>query len=66
MAFYALAGITVLAAVLCTLLLESRPQLADEAEPPADLPVLEAAASPKSSEPGRGRAPDAPPSWEYK
>ena len=43
-AFYALAGITVLAAVLCALVLESKPQLADEAEPPAEAPVLEAAA----------------------
>jgi len=43
-AFYALAGITVLAAVLCTLVLESKPEPADEVEPPDELPVLEAAA----------------------
>ncbi len=43
-AFYALAGITVLAAVLCTLVLESKPELAAEAEPPAEARVLEAAA----------------------
>ena len=43
-AFYALAGITVVAAALCALVLESKPQVADEVESPVEAPVLEAAA----------------------
>ncbi|HZQ64835.1 MAG TPA: DHA2 family efflux MFS transporter permease subunit [Gaiellaceae bacterium] len=44
-AFYVLAAVMVVAAVVCTLVVESKPQPADEAEAPAEEePVLEAAA----------------------
>jgi len=43
-AFYALAAVALLAALLCTLLVESKPQLGEQAEAPAEEAVLEAAA----------------------
>ena len=43
-AFYALAAVTVLAALLCGLVVEAKPQLGSERELPADEAALEAAA----------------------
>ncbi len=43
-AFYTLAAVAAVAAVLCTLVIESKPKLAAEADAPAEAPALEAAA----------------------